>query len=418
MVGTLPKTCGENSSRASRGDRPRAAVNHQSAHLASTEYQADNDCENQASRPSTIGITGLRSMLRCSLIAGVFAATVALSACGASEAVPPTSAPVETPPTVTPEAASPTSAPVQTPPTVTPEAASPTSAPVQTPPTVTPEAASPTSAPVQTPPTVTPEAAWAIEDAYHSFGNPDAGVVVVNSQGGPMPALVRKREILEKLGLLNLERIHLVNVHQAQTINPAPFTAADITFDEAKAADGESVEVLAALVDHFQAQGKTVYVVGISFGAFMVQELLATQGNVAEGYLIANGRLDMPPTIWTVFAEGRTVGFVDGVEIEDPRTGGHEPAPEGTVPLQRNMARLAAGLGHYRYTERLAGVDMTNVVYLSGTLDEQVGRLSDAEVAFLAERGADVVQYDGGHSVPDAAALDAFGRLFPSGLLN
>ena len=325
-------------------------------------------------------------MLRCSLIAGVFAATVALSACGASEAVPPTSAPVETPPTVTPEAAS------------------------------------PTSAPVQTPPTVTPEAAWAIEDAYHSFGNPDAGVVVVNSQGGPMPALVRKREILEKLGLLNLERIHLVNVHQAQTINPAPFTApftaADITFDEAKAADGESVEVLAALVDHFQAQGKTVYVVGISFGAFMVQELLATQGNVAEGYLIANGRLDMPPTIWTVFAEGRTVGFVDGVEIEDPRTGGHEPAPEGTVLLQRNMARLAAGLGHYRYTERLAGVDMTNVVYLSGTLDEQVGRLSDAEVAFLAERGADVVQYDGGHSVPDAAALDAFGRLFPSGLLN
>ena len=321
-------------------------------------------------------------MLRCSLIAGVFAATVALSACGASEAVPPTSAPVETPPTVTPEAAS------------------------------------PTSAPVQTPPTVTPEAAWAIEDAYHSFGNPDAGVVVVNSQGGPMPALVRKREILEKLGLLNLERIHLVNVHQAQTINPAPFTAADITFDEAKAADGESVEVLAALVDHFQAQGKTVYVVGISFGAFMVQELLATQGNVAEGYLIANGRLDMPPTIWTVFAEGRTVGFVDGVEIEDPRTGGHEPAPEGTVPLQRNMARLAAGLGHYRYTERFAGVDMTNGVYLSGTLDEQVGRLSDAEVAFLAERGADVVQYDGGHSVPDAAALDAFGRLFPSGLLN
>ena len=364
MVGTLPKTCGENSSRASRGDRPRAAVNHQSAHLASTEYQADNACENQASRPSTIVITGLRSMLRCSLIAGVFAATVALSACGASEAVPPT------------------------------------------------------SAPVQTPPTVTPEAAWAIEDSYHSFGNPDAGVVVVNSQGGPMPALVRKREILEKLGLLNLERIHLVNVHQAQTINPAPFTAADITFDEAKAADGESVEVLAALVDHFQAQGKTVYVVGISFGAFMVQELLATQGNVAEGYLIANGRLDMPPTIWTVFAEGRTVGFVDGVEIEDPRTGGHEPAPEGTVPLQRNMARLAAGLGHYRYTERLAGVDMTNVVYLSGTLDEQVGRLSDAEVAFLAERGADVVQYDGGHSVPDAAALDAFGRLFPSGLLN
>ena len=204
-----------------------------------------------------------------------------------------------------------------------------------------------------------------------------------------------------------------MNVHQAQTINPAPFTAADITFDEAKAADGEAWRSWPPSWTTSRLKTRRSTVVGISFGAFMVQELLSTQGNVAAGYLIANGRLDMPPAVWTVYAEGRTVGFVDGVEIKHPRTGGHEPAPEGTVPLQRNMARLAAGLGHYRYTERLAGVDMTNVVYLSGTLDEQVGRLSDAEVAFLAERGADVVQYDGGHSVPDAAALDAFGRLFP-----
>ena len=184
-----------------------------------------------------------------------------------------------------------------------------------------------TPSPVETHPTATPEAAGAIENTYQGFGNPGAGVVVVLSQGGPMLALVRKREILEKLGLLNLERIHLVNVHQAQTINPAPFTAADITFDEAKAADGESVEVLAALVDHFQAQDKTVYVVGISFGAFMVQELLSTQGNVAAGYLIANGRLDMPPAVWTVYAEGRTVGFVDGVEIEDPGLEGTNRPP-------------------------------------------------------------------------------------------
>ena len=110
-----------------------------------------------------------------------------------------------------------------------------------------------------------------------------------------------------------------------------------------------------------------VYVVGISFGAFMVQELLATQGNVAEGYLIANGRLDMAPAIWTVFAEGRTVEFVDGVEIEEPVTGRNGPDAE-TVAVGRNMARLASGLGHYRYSERLARVDMTNVVYVSRDL--------------------------------------------------
>ena len=70
----------------------------------------------------------------------------------------------------------------------------------------------------------------------------------------------------------------------------------------------------------------------------------------------------MPSAIWTVFAEGRTVEFVDGVEIEEPVTGRNGPDAEN-----RNMARLASGLGHYRYSERLARVDMTNVVYVSGT---------------------------------------------------
>ena len=61
---------------------------------------------------------------------------------------------------------------------------------------------------------------------------------------------------------------------------------------------------------------------------------------------------------------------------------------------------------------------MTNVVYVSGTFDLQVGRLSDAEIVFLVERGADVVQYDGGHAAPDAAAFDAFHRIFPPDLLK
>ena len=304
---------------------------------------------------------GVRTMLRCSLIAGVVAATVVLSACAPVEKMPPTMMP----------------------------------------------------SPVETPRTATPEAAWPVRDTYHSFGNANSDVVVVLSQGGPLPGLVQEVEVLKELSPLNLERLHLVNVHQAQTIDPAAFMAADITFDEAKAADVESAAMLATLVDHFQAQGKVVYVVGISFGAFMVQELLATQGNVAEGYLIANGRLDMPPAIWTVFAEGRTVEFVDGVEIEEPVTGRNGPDAEN-----RNMARLASGLGHYRYSERLARVDMTNVAYVSGTFDLQVGRLSDAEIAFLVERGADVVQYDGGHAAPDAVALDAFNRIFPPDLLK
>ena len=46
--------------------------------------------------------------------------------------------------------------------------------------------------PVETPRTATAEAAWPIRDTYHSFGNANSDVVVVLSQGGPLPGLVQE----------------------------------------------------------------------------------------------------------------------------------------------------------------------------------------------------------------------------------
>ena len=257
----------------------------------------------------------------------------------------------------------------------------------------------------------------AVEDTYIGVGNPAAEVVVVLAQGGPLLFLVGESQLREVARGLDLEQSYLVNVHQAQTIDAGAFAVEEISFDEAKAADSRSVAMLAAVVKHFQEQGKAVYVVGVSFGAFMVQELLATQGNVAEGYLIVVGRIDMPAAVWTEFAEGRAARFVDGTEVvaltleEAGHRGGNQAA-------FRNMSRLAAGLGQHRYSERLAGVGMANVIYVSGTVDEQVGRLTDAERAFLAERGADLIEYEGGHGTPPAVVREAFSRLLPAGLLT
>ena len=255
------------------------------------------------------------------------------------------------------------------------------------------------------------------EETYGSFGNADADTVVVVTQGGPITELLFVDELILETGPLNPERVQLVSVHQAQTLFPDAFTVDDITFDQAKEADARSAAMLADVVAHFKDQGKTVHVVGFSFGAFMAQELLAGQGNVADGYLIKVGRIDMPDEVWNEFAEGRAVGFVDGTEIvkfdiEEAGMGGETPAAD------RNMARLAAGLGHKRYSQLLADVDLSNVVYVYGTDDEQVGRLSDAELAFLEGRGATVIEYEGGHATPDEVTLDAISRLLPPDLLD
>ena len=241
-----------------------------------------------------------------------------------------------------------------------------------------------------------------LEASIEAIGNPDAQVVIVNTQGGPVTELASE-ELADIGRLVDLDETYVVNVHQAQTLDPERFTSADVTFDEAKAADGASVQRLASVVEHYVAQDKQVYVLGISFGAFMTQELLATQGNVADGYLIMVGRLDMPEEVWSEFAQGRTAGFVGGVDIvtvpiEEAGMGAGTPAGD------RNMARLAAGLGHQRYTERLAGLDLGNVVYAYGDTDEQVGRLTAAEVRFLEDAGATVQRSDGDHG----GAVDEF----------
>ncbi len=232
-------------------------------------------------------------------------------------------------------------------------------------------------------------------DRWESIGNPNADVVVVNAQGGPTPQL-ETGEFAGIFGSVDDESVLVLNVHQVQTLDPDRFTAADLTFDEAITADQESVALLAAVVDEFQGQGKLVYVVGISFGAFIVQELLVTQGNVADGYLIEVGRLAMPDEVWMEFAEGRFAGFADGtdvlpVPIEEAGMGAGSPAGD------RNMARLAAGLGQRRYLELLNNIDLSNVIYAYGETDEQVGRLTDAEVEFLNDHDAMVLVGNGGH---------------------
>lgn len=232
---------------------------------------------------------------------------------------------------------------------------------------------------------------------YFGVGNPDADTVIVNTQGGPMPSLLTD-EFIEVFSEVDLENAFVVNVHQAHTKYPEKVSERIISFDEAKAIDQESVNILADVVDSFLKQKKKVVVVGISFGAWMVQDLLATQGSVADGYVIVVGRLDMPDVIWKSFSKGGGGYFEGGVtpiaEQPDPI---EETELQPREIAEQNMAKVAAGLGHKRYTELLADVDLSKVHYLYGEKDEPVGRLSDAEIEFLKRKHVDIIATQGGH---------------------
>ena len=190
--------------------------------------------------------------------------------------------------------------------------------------------------------------------------------------------------------------ILFVNAHQHQTLNPNILFDNDITLNDGINFTAQSVDILYSVVKYFKEQGRTVYIMGISYGAFITQELIARRGiDVADKYFIATGRLDMNDIFWQALAEGRSGGFDN-----NGMTPIVNPEPEEEV-FGRNEARLFAGVILNRYTERFSDIEsLSDVTYLYGNFDEQLGALTPEEVQFLESKNATVLNVDTGHDVP------------------
>lgn len=250
-----------------------------------------------------------------------------------------------------------------------------------------------------------------ISDIATFHGNLEGNIIVVNTQGGPVTQL-DDESLNEFISETQTQSALFVNVHQEQTKNPSQFTSTDITFEQAKQHDLQSIANLKRVVDFFKSQqGKKVYVLGISFGAFMTQELIALHGiDIADGYLIMVGRLDIDEDTWQPFSQGKYTEYIyDNNGNYTISLLGDGPSAE-----ERNMARLAAGLGYNRYTDKLNSISgLSKITYVYGDRDEQVGPLSTQEIQFLTGKGANVVLSDGGnHDVAIEAGLNLLKQTF------
>ena len=205
------------------------------------------------------------------------------------------------------------------------------------------------------------------------------------------------------------EEVQFVQVHQTLTLNHdlAERDGAWLLADLQAEVD-VSVEILDRTIKHFKAQDKRVVVVGHSYGAFLVARYLALRGaEAADQYLLMAGRLDMPEEVVRGFLTGTAYFFPDAVTPTQVPGQDHPLFPPKTARELMEM-RIAAATGHTRYTTELAGTDLRKVIYVYGTLDMIVGRLTDDEVAFLRSRGSTVIPVqDGGHTAmfedPDVA---------------
>lgn len=234
--------------------------------------------------------------------------------------------------------------------------------------------------------------------------------VVINCQGGPAAVLK-----FEEAGRSNLrylpgyDRYQIAYLHQAQTRRTdwyrpgTPFMRHD-----AEAAVEETSAMLAQALTYFKQRGKVVFVIGTSYGAFVIQHYLAHHPSQADRYVLVAGRLDMTPAMVAETEAGWAGSFAEDGSTYLPADRTPDPAD---TPADRQARRvknlLKAAIGAPRYTEALANADLSNVVYFYAANDQAVGALTPAEVDFLEARGATVTTTRDGHSDTFYRFIDA-----------
>ena len=241
---------------------------------------------------------------------------------------------------------------------------------------------------------------------FRVSGNTDSDTVWIFEQGGPQHELADD-PLAEFRNFPNHGDLLFALVHQTLTLeNDLAARHQELSLADLEAEVDVSVEILRRTIRHFKARGKRVVVVGHSFGAILATRYLALEGpGEVDRFLIMAGRLDMPRVV--------VEGALNGVWHRFPNGG--EPVRHPYLQPETSQhfieLRIAGAAAHDRYTARLAGTDLGRVIYVYGTADEAIGRLSEAEDSFLRSRGSTVIEVEGGHHTSMFEDAEAIRRI-------
>ena len=226
-------------------------------------------------------------------------------------------------------------------------------------------------------------------------------MILISCPGGPDSILeFRSRDESRYRYLPNYDDYTVISMYQAQSFNRSMYYYEDLfTFEDAAYEVEISVEMLHRAIEYFIQRGKRVYVVGASYGAFIVQNYLKTRNPMADHYFIFSGRLDVEQEMVAENLKGNSGSYTaDGLHyIPDQRPINFEDRDMDTrEDVVSNL--LKAAIGKYRYTEELKGMDLSDVTYVYAENDQNVGRLRTKEIQFLEKHGASVYVDDRGHT--------------------
>lgn len=230
--------------------------------------------------------------------------------------------------------------------------------------------------------------------------NPKSSQVLIVLQGGPKEYLyfVKDGRTLSRY-LPGYKDRNVVYLHQAQTLNPSIFgIGKNFTIEHARVESEATTEMLNIAIGHFKDAGKSVTVVGHSYGAFTVIDYLTNYDSKADNYIISAGRIAVPKDMVADNMRGYSSQFAeDGttyIPVSEVDLSDRSSYEQGAYHVR---ALLKAAYGEPAYGEGLSNRDLRNVFFITGKSDQQVGTLTPTESALLEGQGAKVIHVEGGH---------------------
>ncbi|PCE64076.1 hypothetical protein [Sediminicola luteus] len=230
-------------------------------------------------------------------------------------------------------------------------------------------------------------------------GQKESDTVLIICQGGPSDSLgiIAKGKTPYRY-IPNYNSYNIAYLHQAQTYDPAIFSK-DFTLREAEKAIEHTAEKLHRATVYFKNRDKTVVVIGNSFGAYIIPKTLTDFPALADRYVVLAGRLTDPDPIVKQHVKGYNGEYLEDGLTYVPEDEHADLSEYSASEIQAYRAKqlLKAAIGQVDYTQTLSDKDLSKWTYFYATNDTHVGRLTEAEIAFLESHGARVYPTSDGH---------------------
>ncbi|CAM1353370.1 hypothetical protein [Tenacibaculum insulae] len=240
-------------------------------------------------------------------------------------------------------------------------------------------------------------------------GDSTKQIVIIFLQGGPKDELdFEKNKKSHWRHLPNYKNYYSIHLHQANTFNPKMFTYdCNFTMKMARKEVNNTSEMLSKAIKHFKEKGKTVWVMGHSYGAYIIPHYLASNTSLADKYVIISGRINDPKNVIKAHKKGFNGIYDDGITfVSDEKDNDFKDYNIWAIKYYTAKQRLKAAIGEISYIKALKSIDLSNVTYIYSPKDKRVGGLTKQEIQFLQIKNAKVFKTHHEHGYTIRGLLD------------